>query len=129
MTSSFMNLGGVIFILPILIAQWVGILGLGKAKHDTAWWCMMIGVCGTTLSTISSCVFMGMLMAGFSSISGLGSTFYFLIPSSLSGLGSLLFAIGFAIHGQQASKVDQRIAELETIANAQGAELNCLRRS
>ena len=55
--------------------------------------------------------------------------FSYFIPTSLSGLGSLLFAIGFAIHGQQASKADQRITELETIAKVQGDELNRLRSS
>ena len=90
---------------------------------------MMIGICGTTLGTISSSVFIGLMMANISSISGRASTFYFLIPTCLSGLGSLLFAIGFAIHGQKASKSDQRIAELESIATAQGEEINRLRSS
>lgn len=42
---------------------------------------------------------------------------------AFKGLRSLVFTIGFAIHGQQASKTHQRITELESIASAQGEEL------
>jgi hypothetical protein len=129
MSTSLMSFGGVLFALPILICQWVGILGLGKTTRNAAWWCMMSGVCGTTLGSISYGVYMGMLMAGFSSMPSLGSMLYLLIPTSLSGLGSLLFSIGFAIHGQKVSKSDERITELESIATAQGEEINRLRAS
>lgn len=47
--------------------------------------------------------------------------------SGFSGLGSLLFYIGFAIHGMQASNGQKRISELEAIANAQDEELQRLR--
>lgn len=124
MSYAFMGYGGMLISLPILICQWMGILGLGKANRSKGWWCMMTGVCGTTLGTVFSSVFIGLMMAGLPSIFGPNSTYYFLIPSSLSGLGSLLFAIGFAMHGQQASKTQQRISELESIANAQSEELN-----
>jgi hypothetical protein len=124
MSSSFMGFGGLLFSLPMLIGQWVGILGLGKVNRNAAWWCMMSGICCTTLGTISSVITMGLLISNIRSLSSGGLQFFFLIPYGLSGLGSLLFAIGFAIHGQQASRVHQRITELEAIAAAQGEELN-----
>lgn len=128
MSYGFMDYAGVIFTLPVLISQWVGILGLGKARRNGAWWCMMSGVCGTTLGTLSYGVLI-LMLAKFSLSSSPTLMYYYFIPTGLSGLGSLLFAIGFAIHGQQASKTDQRITELETIAKAQGEELNRLRAS
>lgn len=122
-----MGFGVMLFSLPILIGQWVGILGLGKVDRNVAWWCMFAGVCCTTLGTISSSLFIGLMMLGHSSPpSGLG-TFSMVASGGLSGLGSLLFTIGFAIHGQQASRIRQRITELEAIAAAQGEELNRLR--
>lgn len=133
MTSSFMGLGVFIVCLPVLIGQWIGIIGLGKARKDGAWWCMVSGISCTTLGAISSVIFLGLLMtSSFHVSSGFPSANYAFATvgaSGLSGLGSLLFAIGFAIHGQRAAKSQDRIAELEAIAAAQGAELNRLRAS
>lgn len=116
-----MGVGFLLSSVPLLIGQWVGIIGLGKANRNAAWWCMMIGILGTTLGIISFSVFLWLPQTGFRALS-FGS-------SILSRLGSLLFAIGFTIHGLQASKIHQRITELETIAAAQGEELNRLRAS
>ena len=117
---------GLLMVLPILIGQWVGILGLGKTERNRAWGCMMAGTCCTTLGTIGYIVFIGLMMSGHSSpMSSISLGAYSGIASSaFSGIGSLLFAIGFAIHGQQSSKNQQRITELEAIAAAQGEELN-----
>ena len=124
MTSSFMGFGVLLIMLPVLIGQWIGILGLGKGTRDSAWWCMMVGICCSTLGTIGTTLFVGLMMTGgpmqYGGIAAIAAR-------GLSGLGSLLFTIGFAIHGQQASKTGQRIAELEAIAAAQGEELNRLR--
>lgn len=54
MSTSFMSFASLLISLPILIFQWVGILGLGKTKRNAAWWCMMIGSCCMTLGSISS---------------------------------------------------------------------------
>jgi len=121
-----MGFGVLLFSLPVLIGQWVGILGLGKNERNPAWWCMFAGICCTTLGTIGSVLFIGLMMAGLSSPPSSMSygVFSMMISGGLSGLGSLLFSIGFAIHGQQASKVRQRITDLEAITAAQGEELN-----
>ena len=124
MTSNFMGFAGLLFTLPILIGQWVGILGLGKGDRNMAWWFMMIGICCTTLGGIGTWLYMGLMLTNGSFLRSSGFMGVFMAASALTGLGSLLFTVGFAIHGQQASKTQQRIAELEAIAAAQGEELN-----
>lgn len=118
-----MGFGMFLFALPILIGQWIGILGLGKANRNGAWWWMMSGVGCSTLGAIGSTLFMILMMTGMSGGMSFGAASV-IASSSLSGLGSLLFAIGFAIHGLQASRAQQRITELEAIAAAQSEELN-----
>lgn len=125
MAGSFLGFGIMLFSIPVLLGQWVGILGLGKMARNAAWWCMLAGISATTLGTLGHTLF-AVLMA-FNAFSPMGGISNQLIPiyvsSGLSGLGSLLFAIGFAIHGQQASRARQRITELEAIAAAQSEEL------
>jgi hypothetical protein len=128
MSYGFMGFGTFLFALPILIGQWVGIIGLGKLSRNGAWWCMMSGISCSTLGVIGSTLFMVLMFSGMSS-GGLpggmsAGTISVIAASSLSGLGSLLFAIGFALHGLHASRAQQRIGELEAIATAQGEELD-----
>lgn len=121
-TSSFFGLG-FLLTLPLLIAQWLGILGLGKRERDTAWKCMLVGACCSSLGTVSQFLFYATMFFGRWSemrISGF-------VISLLTGLGTLLFFIGFAIHGQKGSVSQTRITELEAIATAQAEELNRLR--
>jgi hypothetical protein len=120
---------GLFLGLPILIAQWIGVIGLGKGTRNPAWWCMVVGTGCSTLGSIGSVLFLALLFANnsFSSHSMPSSVFAAIGAGALSGLGSLLFSIGFAIHGQQGSNSLPRIAELEAIAAAQGEELNRLR--
>jgi len=123
MSYSFMGFGMFLFTLPVLIAQWVGILGLGKANRNGAWWCMMSGIGCSTLGTVGSILFMLLMMGGI--MGGMAGGMVSVIASGgLTGLGSLLFAIGFAIHGLQASRAQNRIGELEAIATAQSEELH-----
>jgi hypothetical protein len=44
----------------------------------------------------------------------------------LNGLGSLLFAAGFAIHGMRASRISSRHSELEMLVRAQTEEIRRL---
>ena len=87
----------------------------------------MVGICCTTLGAVTSTLLIGWMMFEQSSGGIYFRNFPMLATSGLSGLGSLLFAVGFAIHGHQASKSRQRITELEAIAAAQGEELKRLR--
>lgn len=123
-----MGFGALLFSLPILIGQWIGILGLSKTGRNVAWWFMMAGICCSTLGSISSGLIIGLALTN-NSFLGLSSQHreIFIATSGLAVLGSLLFAIGFAIHGQRTSNIHQRVTELEVIATAQSEELNRLR--
>lgn len=49
--------------------------------------------------------------------------------SAIPALGSLLFAIGFAIHGLKATRAASRLQELEQLTAAMSEEINQLRQS
>jgi hypothetical protein len=123
MLNSFMGFGMIFLTIPVLVGQWVGILGLGKVQRDSAWWWMMCGIGSTTLGSLGSAVYMGLMISGTIGFMG-GGTYAMVAAGGLSGLGSLLFTIGFALHGMHAARRFQRISELEAIAAAQGEELN-----
>jgi len=50
-----------------------------------------------------------------------------IMVGALSALGSLSFAIGFALHGTRNSRITQRTTELEMMNLAQATELERLR--
>ena len=114
-------------ILPVMIGLWIGTMGLGKAKRDGAWWCMISGI---TLQSIIMLVHLaitfGMMLSPdlFDPVNG----FAFGIGTwAVSSLGSLLFAIGFALMGWKAARRSDRITELELMNLAQATELERLR--
>lgn len=112
-----------LFGLPVLVAQWVGVIALGKVSRNVAWWCMLAGAIAATLGSFGS-VFATYLVSYFM---GSGGTNYYMtgvwVVSGISGLGSLLFMIGFAIHGLKSKSLVDRILELETVLTAQGEQL------
>src|SRR5690606_18435707 len=95
---------GFFIIIPLLIAQWVGIIGIGKWQRNKPWWTMTVG---TGLATLSTILMVGFIIYSSGWLSGLtgshrfgGSVMMFMFASgALSTLGSLLFAVGFAVHG------------------------------
>ncbi len=117
-------LGGLIG-LPVLIAYWIGVVALRKSGSRPAWWCMLIGVSFSTLGMISSVgfgVWMSFNMAG---TTGFSDYFiWFTVLSGLSGLGSLLFAIGFVLHALKLRRRGDRARELEAIVEAQNEQLS-----
>ncbi len=124
MSDSFMGLGTFLLLLPILIGQWIGIISLGKVKRNGAWWCMVSGIACATMVMLGSTALMMLMMFGMSDGRMSSSIGLALTAGGLSGFGSLIFAIGFALHGLQASRANQRLHELEAIAAAQGQELD-----
>lgn len=130
MSSGFALAGlAPLLFLPVIIAQWIGVLGLGKCGRDGPWWCMMIGTALGTLGILVNTALMIVMFTNVDSLSAIGGDPFwkvapFMASSGISGLGSLLFFVGFAIHGVLASRLVQRVEELETIAAAQGAELD-----
>ena len=125
-TPGIIPFGLLLFTLPILIAQWFGVFGLGKVKRNAAWRFMVTGICCSTLGGLTSTITTGLWFFAVTSASDPLSLGFFLINAAngISGLGSLLFAIGFALYGWQRARTTQRVTELETIAAAQGEELN-----
>jgi hypothetical protein len=120
--SGFFMLGTLV-TLPVLVAQWVGILGLRHVGRSGAWWSMAAGVALSTLGFVT--YFAGAFF--FSRGSGGGTEYLVLIASAIPALGSLLFAIGFAMHGLKASRSASRMQELEQLTAAMSEEINQLR--
>ena len=120
--SGFFMLGTLV-TLPVLVAQWVGILGLRHVGRSGAWWSMAAGVALSTLGFVT--YFAGAFF--FSRGSGGGTDYLVLIASAIPALGSLLFAIGFAMHGLKASRSASRMQELEQLTAAMSEEINQLR--
>ncbi|HEX7260847.1 MAG TPA: hypothetical protein VF258_03450 [Luteolibacter sp.] len=123
-----LGFGSLLFSLPVLIGQWIGILGLRKTGRNPAWWFTMVGICCSTLGLIVYAIFMGLMASGQSHLLHSSSIEVSIFACrGFSALGSLLFAIGFAVHGLRASRIHQRVTELEAIAAAQSDELDRLR--
>lgn len=115
---------GTLVTLPVLVAQWIGILGLRHVGKSGAWWSMAAGVVLSTLGFLTT--FAGAFF--FNRGSGIGSEYLVLIAiSAIPALGSLLFAIGFAMHGLKASRSASRMQELEQLTAAMSEEINQLR--
>lgn len=115
----------------MLVALWIGVIGLAKAGRGGAWWTMLAGV---SLLSLGLVVMIGGSILVFQTISvstgsrGPGPSFEWaqmvMIGGTISlGLGFLLYAIGFALHGFQARRVQERIVELEMVIEAQNEQL------
>lgn len=113
-----------ILFLPVLIAQWIGIAGLGKTRNN-AWWLMASGMLMATLGPIIS-IPLSFLLSLHPGNPSLIEYFFFAI-SAIFILGILTFAIGFAIHARNAGRIRVRVKELEMMNLAQATELERLR--
>jgi hypothetical protein len=78
---------------------------------------------GVTCSTIGLMISIG----GMFLLSGPGSSLILFRISAVPSLGSLLFAIGFAMHGLRASRSASRMQELEQLTAAMSGEITQLR--
>ncbi len=119
---------GFIVTLPLLIAQWVGILGLRHAGRGGDWWTMAVGTGCSTVGVIASVA--GMFLMNILSSGSGGPDFnniLLIAARGLPALGSILFGIGFALHGLRAARVANRVQELEQLASAMSEEINQLR--
>ena len=112
--------------LPLLIAQWIGLLAMRKRSKGSAWWTMMAG---TLMSTLGQLLGIGMIAAVWvmSQNSGAGGDEWIpvmmLLLGVLQSLGALVFTIGFAIHGVGLKREADRVTELEMIIAAQNEQL------
>jgi NAD-dependent DNA ligase len=66
-------------------------------------------------------------IAGLFLLSGSHSSLILFCISAIPALGSLLFAMGFAIHGLRAARLANRVRELEQLTAAMSEEINQLR--
>jgi ATP:corrinoid adenosyltransferase len=123
MAFSGMFMLGFLVTLPVLVAEWIGILGLRHGGKGGAWWSMAVGVALNTVGAVTSVASMFFLRGGW-----VGGEMLMLIAfSAVPALGSLLFAIGFAMHGLKASRSASRMQELEQLAAAMSEEISQLR--
>ncbi len=117
-----------VIIIPVLIAQWIGIIGIGKWQRGGPWWVM---AAGTGLSTLSLLLMVGLMVMAMGVTSGTSRfaepLMFVLGMGGLSTLGSLIFSIGFAVHGLRNARIRDRVTELEALSAAQAQELSRLR--
>lgn len=121
--SSIFGAGiGFFLVFPILIAQWFGVVGLAKNGRNGAWWCMAVGTGLTTIGSILTPIVYFALMRNSGGFEKIG--IYLAIAGGVSGLGSLIFVVGFAIHGMKSRRMYARVEELESVLAAQGEQLS-----
>lgn len=118
------------FALPILVAQWIGVVAVGKAGRSGGWWCMLAGAIIETLAALATpVVWMGivprMMSPATSTSGGLPPVAYLSLGLGLlSAAGSLLFMVGFALHALGFRRVRERVSELELVVEAQNEQLS-----
>lgn len=126
MASAAFSLVWLVFLIAVLAGLWVGVLGLRQGGRNGAWWTMMIAISGITLGALGLAC-MGSIMLGSGPSSGPSPMVLVGIASLLIPFSSLLFVIGFAIHGLKTARVRERMQELEQLTEAMSQEINRLR--
>ncbi|HVJ45149.1 MAG TPA: hypothetical protein VM511_02110, partial [Luteolibacter sp.] len=108
--------------IPVSVCQWIGVIGLRKTGLKTERVLMLIGVLLSTAGMLAQ--------SGHILHYSIARSFYSdwwmelkVIVGAVSALGSLSFAIGFALHGTRNSRITQRTTELEMMNLAQATEL------
>lgn len=111
-----------LLLIPILAAQWIGVVAIGRVGRAGAWWCMLIGVILTTFGMLM----IPLLNLGIMSVGGSGTfDFAFLLfrTGLFSTFGTLLFMTGFAVHAMGHRRVCERVRELEMVIEAQNEQM------
>jgi len=116
---------GFIPALLALVAEWIGVMAMRKRKGK-GWWLMAVGV---GLSTLGPLVALIGALVGFANVHSSGMGFEIVIGALMLGSagGSVLFAIGFALHGLGVNAALERQEQLETMAAAMANEMQRLR--
>lgn len=113
--------------LPVLVAQWIGVVAIGKARRGGAWWCMLIGVIVLSFGAVAGPILNAFVLPRIYSASSWGSSGMMMIMMStslVSGFGSLLFMVGFVMHALGFRRTCERVAELEMVIEAQNEQLS-----
>ncbi|MCH7228914.1 hypothetical protein [Haloferula sp. A504] len=119
-----MNMPGffsVLLFAPVVVAQWIGVVAIGRGRRGGPWWCMLMGVILATLGMVALPIIQLGIMPRLSSPSQLA--YFFLGTGLFSSFGSLLFMVGFAMHALGFRRVCDRISELEMVIEAQNEQL------
>ncbi|TAE78385.1 MAG: hypothetical protein EAZ84_00945 [Verrucomicrobia bacterium] len=103
--------------IAALIAQCIGLIGLRRAGKNAAWWTMCAGLILQAVSVLAS------FALGIIPTVPMVLTIAFSLPL----FSSLIFAIGFTLHGLRAARAADRLAELENLASAMSEEITRLR--
>jgi hypothetical protein len=104
--------------LVLFVAEWTGVIFLRRSAARIPWALMVTGVAVSTLITAASLLNFMLSWLPFRLSEayqwiGLGHHF-----------GNVIFAIGFALHGMQASRASNRARELEEVAAAMSEEMS-----
>lgn len=121
----------VIGLIP-LVAQWIGVMAM-RGQRTGAWWTMMSGTVIQTLGTLATGAAMTLMFtvlgaSGGNSSSALMSYSTMMVFAGIAAVGgSLVFTIGFAIHGLTRRAAGEREQQLEAMTVAMAEELQVLR--
>jgi hypothetical protein len=110
-----------VLLLPICITQWIGVITIGKRRRGLPWWLMLAGVSLSSLGGLFSIFATVAITSQYGGPSGLWMAF---LPGVASGLGSLLFILGFMFHAFSFRRLVDRVAELEQVIEAQNEQLS-----
>jgi hypothetical protein len=141
MTSAtgWLSIVSLILFLGLMAGFWIGLAGLWHTRRGASWWLMAVGTAFNTIGPIAYAVGTWMLIdslgrtgsGGLTASSSFGFNAWVSITMGIAGLliptGVILFAIGFAIHGQRAARVQERAGELEQLTAAMSAEIDRLK--
>ena len=139
-TTGWVSVVSLIVFLGLMSGFWIGLAGLWRNRRGASWWLMAVGTAFNTLGPITYAVGTWMVIdsirstgpGGFAaSTSTPGFNTWVSVTMGAAGLliptGVILFAIGFAIHGQRAARLQDRAGELEQLTAAMGAEIDRLK--
>lgn len=121
---------GLIGLVP-LVAQWIGLMAM-RQQRTGAWWAMITGTTIQTLGTLGAAATMILMFtvlgSGRNPPETMMSYSYVMVFAGLVAVGgSLLFTVGFAIHGLRRKVANEREQQLEAITAAMAEELRVLR--
>jgi hypothetical protein len=124
-------LTGLVGLVP-LIAQWIGLMAM-RDQRTGAWWTMITGTTIQTLGTLGVAVAMTLMFTVLGASGGnspdtlIRYSSVMMFTGLAAGGGSLLFAVGFAIHGLSRRAGREREQQLEAMTATMAEELRVLR--
>lgn len=139
--SGWISVVSIVLFLGLMSGFWIGLAGLWRTRRGASWWLMAVGIAFNTIGPIAYGVGTWMLIDSFSRRGGAGGMaaststpgfgVWLSVTMGAAGLliptGVILFAIGFAIHGQRAARTQERAGELEELVTAMSAEIDRLK--